>query len=67
MVLKIVSMVVKATPLSSVSMMVERLRRCGIYKLNADVHVINVGLEQDTSNLEYIDQQVIRKDLISLV
>ena len=31
------------------------------FKLNADVHVVNVGLEQDTSNLEYIDQQVIRK------
>ena len=26
-----------------------------------NVHVVNVGLEQDTSNLEYIDQQVIRK------
>ena len=31
------------------------------FKLNADVHVVNVGLEQDTSDLEYIDQQVIRK------
>lgn len=30
-------------------------------KLNAAVHVVNVGLEQDTSDLEYIDQQVIRK------
>ncbi len=61
MVLKIISMVVKATPLSNVSMKVERLRRGAAFKLNADVHVVNVGLEQDTSDLEYIDQQVIRK------
>ena len=30
-------------------------------KLNAVVHVVNVGLEQDTSNLANIEQQVIRK------
>ena len=30
-------------------------------KLNATVHVVNVGLEQDTSDLANIEQQVIRK------
>ena len=30
-------------------------------KLNAVVHVVNVGLEQDTSDLANIEQQVIRK------
>ena len=30
-------------------------------KLNATVHVVNVGLEQDTSDLTNIEQQVIRK------
>ncbi|SNV72652.1 nicotinate-nucleotide--dimethylbenzimidazole phosphoribosyltransferase [Veillonella rodentium] len=31
------------------------------FKLNADVHVVNVGLEQDTSRLEHIDTKVVRK------
>nr|WP_252894521.1 nicotinate-nucleotide--dimethylbenzimidazole phosphoribosyltransferase [Veillonella denticariosi] len=31
------------------------------FKLNADVHVVNVGLEQDTSRLENIDTKVVRK------
>ena len=30
-------------------------------KLNAAVHVVNIGLEQDTTDLTNIDQQVIRK------
>ena len=47
--------------LSSVLMKVERLHKGAAFKLNADVHVVNVGLEQDTSNLEYIDQEVICK------
>ena len=42
-------------------MKVERLRRGAASKLNAAVHVVNIGLEQDTTDLTNIDQQVIRK------
>ena len=42
-------------------MMVERLQGAASKFKCRRTCLANVGLEQDTSNLEYIDQQVIRK------